>query len=86
MQEERENLNLIRPRPQESFNKFQRRCPVHIKARCGRCWCEHPLFDSKQQRCTKFTCPFYRAGKMLLGSKKNTKSEYRVPRRYRRAL
>jgi hypothetical protein len=83
----KENLNLVRPRPQESFNKFQRRCPVHIKARCGRCWCNHPLFDN-EQRCTKFNCPFYREGEMLLGVKKGSKSksEYRVPRRYKRVV
>ena len=79
-----EKTNLVRPRPQESFNKFQRRCPVHIKARCGRAFCNHPIREGKTNvRCTKLTCPFYPESEMLMGKSKKLKSEYRVPRRYR---
>jgi len=80
--------NLIRPKPKQSFNKFQILCPWHIKARCGRCYCNHEANAGRgvtgTKRCTKLTCPFYGEVEQLM--KKNNKTSYRVPKRYRGAI
>ena len=81
------DTNLIVPRPQESFNKYQRKCPFHEKARCGRCFCKHPIkVESSNNMCTKNDCPFFNEAMRLLGAKKKKRNEYYVPRRYKKAI
>lgn len=76
-------VNVIRPKPQESFNKYQRRCPYHTKARCGRCFCEYLKVEEKTNvRCNKYNCPFYGEDSKLIGNKgKRNKYERRKKRR-----
>jgi len=76
--------SLIKPRPQETFTKYERRCPFHQKARCGRFFCRHPIREDKNIRCNRYNCPFFREAQELMGKRKNKKSDYSRSRRYRR--
>jgi len=82
--ERKKNFNIVRPKPQESFTKFSMRCPVHTKARCGRAFCSHPLINSKNNRCSKYNCPFYKESEELMS--RNSKHEYRIHKRFRSVL
>lgn len=63
--------SLIRPKPQETFIKYQMRCPFHIKARCGRCYCTH-MIVKENNRCNINNCPFYKEdSKLVTNRKKN---------------
>ena len=79
-----ENKNIVRPKLQESFTKFERKCPWHTKSRCGRAFCSHTEAN-KKGRCSKYNCPFYREIERSM-NKRRTKTEFTLTRRFRNVL
>ena len=61
-------------------------CPFHIKARCGRAFCNHEYNKSKTKMCNKWSCVFYPESELLMGKKSKIKSEYPINKRYRNVM
>lgn len=63
--------NLIRPKPQLTFNEYQLTCPFSTKSRCGRRFCIHTIHKQKDNvRCVEYNCPFFGEDSKLLKGKK----------------